>query len=65
MATTVPLDSAIVRALQEATNEPTRAAAVRKALQDYLRRQKLQGLADLAGAVDLVYTNEELEAAEE
>jgi Arc/MetJ family transcription regulator len=65
MATTVTLDSAVVQAVQEATKEKSKASAVRKALQDYLRMRRLRSLAELAGKVDMLYTNEELEAKQE
>ena len=65
MATTVTLDSEIVRAVQRETNEKRKATAVRLALNEYLRLQKRRRLADLAGAVDLRYTNDELEALED
>ena len=65
METTVTLSSEMVRAVQEATNEKSKAAAVRLALREYLRTQKRRKLADLAGSVDLRYLNDELEAMEE
>ena len=65
MATTVTLNSEMVQAVQDATNEKSKAAAVRLALREYLRAQKLRKLADPAGAVDLRYANDELEAMEE
>jgi Arc/MetJ family transcription regulator len=65
MATTVTLDSEMVKAVQKATDEKSKAAAVRLALREYLRTQKLRKLADLAGSMDLRYSNDELEAMEE
>jgi Arc/MetJ family transcription regulator len=65
MATTVTLNSEMVQEVQKATNEKSKAAAVRLALREYLRTQKLRKLADLAGSVDLRYSNDELEAMEE
>ena len=65
MATTVTLDSKIVEAVKSATNEKSKASAVRVALQEFLRVRKLRELAGLAGAVDLKYSNEEIEAMEE
>ena len=65
MATTVTLDSEIVRAVQQETNEKRKAAAVRLALNEYLRLRKQRKLAALAGTVDLRYTNDELEALED
>ena len=65
MTTRVTLDSDVVRAVQEETNEKRKAAAVRRALNEYLRLRKQGKLSDLAGAVDLRYTNDELEAFED
>ena len=55
----------MVRAVQRETNEKRKAAAVRLALTEYLRTQRLRRLADMAGTIDLRYTNEELERFEE
>ena len=65
MATTVTLDSEIVQAVQQATKQKNKALAVRMALNEYLRLQKLRQLASLAGTVELRYANDELEAMEE
>ena len=65
MATTVAPDAKIVRAVQRETNEKRKATAVRLALSDYPRTQRLRRLGDLAGEVDLRYTNDELESLEE
>ena len=65
MAPTVALDSEIVRAVQRETNEKRKAVAVRLALNEYLRLQKQRKLAALAGAVDLRYANDDLEALED
>lgn len=65
MATTVTLDSEIVQAVQQATKQKNKASAVRMALNEYLRLQKLRQLASLAGTVELRYSNDELEAVEE
>ena len=65
MATTVTLDAEIVRAVQRETGEKRKATAVRLALTEYLRTQRLRRLDDLAGRVDLRYTNDELERLEE
>jgi hypothetical protein len=47
------------------TDEKRQAAAVRLALTECLRTQRLRRLADLSGRIDLRYTNEELESLEE
>ena len=62
MATTVTLDSKMVQAIQQATKQKDKASAVHMALNEYLRWQKLRQLADLAGTVELRYSNDELEA---
>lgn len=62
MDITVTLDSEIVQAIQKATGEKDKAAAVYMALNEYLRLQKLRQLANLAGTVELRYSNDELEA---
>ena len=64
MTTTVTLDTEIVRAVQRETNEKRKAVAVRLALTEYLRMQRLRRLADLEGKVDLRYTNDEVEGLE-
>ena len=62
MDITVTLESEIVQAIQQATKEKDKDSAVRMALNEYLRLQKLRQLADLAGTVELRYSNDELEA---
>ena len=62
MATTVTLDSKIVQAIQQATKQKDKAAAVHMALNEYLRLQKIRQLFSLAGTVELRYSNDELEA---
>ena len=65
MATTVTLDSEIVQAIQQETKQKSKASAVRMALNEYLRLQKIRQLASLAGTVELSYSNDELEEMEE
>ena len=65
MSTTVTLDTGIVRAVQRETREQCETTAVRLALTDYLRTQKLRRLGDLAGQVEIRYANDELERLEE
>ena len=65
MATTVTLDPAIVQQVQRETSERSKAAAVRTALNEYLRLRRLRRLADMAGTIDLGYTNDDLEAIED
>ena len=65
MVPTGKLDSEVVRAVQRETNEKRKRAAVRHVLNEHLRLRKQRKLADLAGAVDIRCTNDELEAIEE
>ncbi|MYB66894.1 MAG: hypothetical protein F4X75_00145 [Gemmatimonadetes bacterium] len=65
MDITVTLDSKIVQAIQKATKQKDKSSAVRMALNEYLRMQKLRQLSNLAGTVELCYSNDELEAMEE
>lgn len=48
MATTVTLDSEVVRAVQRERNEKRKATAVRLALTEYLRVRKQRKLAEMA-----------------
>lgn len=64
MATTITLDSRIVEAVQTVTKERNKATAVRKVLDEYLRREKLRELADMAGTVELRFSNGEIEELE-
>lgn len=65
MSTTVTLDTGIVRAVQRETRKQCEATAVRLALSEYLRTQKMRRLGDLAGQVELQYANNDLERLEE
>ena len=65
MSTTVTLETGIVRAVQRETRKQCEATAVRLALTEYLRTQKLRRLGDLAGQVEFRYANDELERLEE
>ena len=65
MDTTVTLDSEIVQAIQQATKQKDKTSAVHMALNEYLRLQQLRQLANLAGTVELRYSNDELETMEE
>lgn len=65
MATTITLDSRTVEAVQAVTKERNKATAVRKVLDEYLRREKLRELADMAGTVDLRFSNREIEEMEQ
>lgn len=65
MPTTITLDTELVAAVRSATEERSNSSAVRKALNEYLRAQRLRELADMAGKVDLRFTNQQIEEMEE
>ena len=51
MRTTLTIDDTVSRSLLKVTKEKTLAAAVTKAVKDYLRRQELLGVISLAGKI--------------
>ena len=51
MRTTLTLDDATSRDVLRYTRSKTLAAAVSKAVQDYVRRQKLSGILELKGKI--------------
>jgi predicted transcriptional regulator len=64
MATTVTLDSELIDQIVSLTKERHKATAVRKALQEYIRMQKLRELSEMAGRVPLKFSNCEIEEME-
>lgn len=46
MRTTVTIDRTLLEELQEATGEKSKSAALNKAAEEYLRREKLRDLKD-------------------
>jgi hypothetical protein len=64
MATTVTLDSELIDQIVSLTKEQHKAAAVRKALLEYIRMQKLRELSELAGTIRLKYSNRKIEELE-
>ena len=64
MAARVTLDAETVRAVRRGTNEEHEETEVRPALTEHLHARRLRRLLDLAGTVDLRYTNDELERLE-
>ena len=46
MRTTVTIDRSLLEELQEATGEKSKSAALNKAAEEYLRREKLRDLKD-------------------
>lgn len=65
MATTVTLDSDLLDEVMEETREKTKASAVRKALEEFLRERRLRELRSMLGTLDMQFTNEEIEAMED
>ncbi len=65
MAATVTLDSDLLDEVMAETRETTKASAVRKALEEFLRDRRLRELRSLLGTLDMQFTNEELEAMED
>ncbi|MBI3944439.1 MAG: type II toxin-antitoxin system VapB family antitoxin [Armatimonadetes bacterium] len=61
MATTVTLDSDLL----EEVMEETKASAVRKALEEWLRERRIQELRAMLGTIQMQFTNEEIEALED
>ena len=47
------------------TGEKTKASAVRKALEEFLRERRLRELMAMAGTIEMQFTNEEIEAMED
>ena len=65
MAPAVTSDSDVVGAMSRDTMEKRKATSFRLPLTEYQRSRRLRRLADLAGKVDLSYSNDELETLEE
>jgi hypothetical protein len=53
MRTTVDLEPELIQNLTRLTGERSLNRAVNKALKEYVRRQRLEGLRDLLGTLDL------------
>ncbi|MCY4073884.1 MAG: hypothetical protein OXH04_00480 [Acidobacteria bacterium] len=65
MAPAVTSDADVVGVMPRETMEKRQAASVRLPLTEHQRSRRLCRLADLAGKVDLSYSNDELETLEE
>jgi hypothetical protein len=63
MRTSVTLDDKVFHDLMEVTGETNRTRAVQIAVEEFLRREKLERLRQLRGKVTIL-SNEELEAGE-
>ena len=65
MATTLTLESDLLEEVTAETGEKTKASAVRKALEEFLRERRLRELMAMAGTIEMQFTNEEIEAMED
>jgi Arc/MetJ family transcription regulator len=63
MRATITIDDRLVAELLQFAGTPNRTAAINAAVEDYVRRAKIEGLMALAGRVDIL-SNEEIEAAD-
>jgi Arc/MetJ family transcription regulator len=63
MRATITIDDRLVAELLQFTGTSNRTAAINAAVEDYVRRAKIEGLMALAGRVDIL-SNEEIEAAD-
>lgn len=54
MRTTLDIDKEVLDEVMRLTGERRKSKAVTKALQDYVRRKKIEKLLSLAGKIDLV-----------
>ena len=53
MRTNLDIDSTLIESVVEATGEKTKSKAVTMALQEYIRRTKIDGLRTIAGRLFL------------
>ena len=63
MRATITIDDRLVAELLQFAGTANRTAAINAAVEDYVRRAKIEGLMALAGRVDIL-SNEEIEAAD-
>lgn len=65
MRTTLDIDSALLESVVEATGEKTKSRAVNAALQDYIRRMKIEELRSMAGKLPVDDTRAEQRVADQ
>ena len=53
MRTTLDVDEKLLEGVLEVTGEKSKSKAVSKALEEYIRRKRIQELRDMAGTIDL------------
>lgn len=63
MRATITIDEALVAELLAFAGTSNRTVAINRAVADYVRRAKIEGLMALAGRVEIM-SNEEIEAAD-
>jgi len=63
MRATITIDDRLVAELLQFAGTSNRTAAINAAVEEYVRRAKIEGLIALAGRVDIL-SNEEIEAAD-
>ena len=64
MRTTLNLDAKLLDAVAELTGEKSKGKAVNKALEEYVRRQRIEELIGMFGKMDLIDNLDELEELE-
>ena len=64
MRTTLDIDSRLLEEVAKTTGEKTLSKAVSQALEEFIRRRKIERLIELAGKIDLVDNWRELEEIE-
>ena len=64
MRTTLDIDKRLLEEVAKTTGEKTLSKAVSRALEEFIRRRKIERLIELAGKIDLVDNWRELEEIE-
>ena len=64
MRTTLDIDSGLLKEVAKTTGEKTLSKAVSRALEEFIRRRKIERLIELPGKIDLVDNWRELEEIE-
>ncbi len=64
MRTTINLDPALVEEVMNMTGERNRGKAVNRALEEFIRRQKIEELIAMAGKIEIEDNLEEMEELE-
>ena len=64
MRTTLDIDNRLLEEVAKTTGEKTLSKAVSRALEEFIRRRKIERLIELAGKIDLVDNWRELEEIE-